>query len=97
VLTALTALALLAAAIAVVELKLRPKWLMESFLGWLCWRQWRCRRAGASLRLQGSEPGPEHHRRAVVEERSSPLGQITVWKTTACRCAMRRDEPQRHE
>src|SRR4030067_3615649 len=33
VLTALMALALLAAAIAVAELKLRPKWLMESFAG----------------------------------------------------------------
>src|SRR3990170_1916442 len=33
VLTALTALALLAAAIAVAELKMRPKWLMELFAG----------------------------------------------------------------
>src|SRR3990170_3766114 len=40
VLTALTALALLAAAIAVAELKMRPKWLMELFAGKECRSRW---------------------------------------------------------
>lgn len=83
VLTALTALALLAAAIAVVELKMRPKWLMESFVG-------------LAVLAAVALPGIQVHSSAykdlsqalnivgaqVVEERTSPLGQITVVENT---------------
>lgn len=83
VLTAITALALLATAIAVIELKLRPKWLMELFL-------WMAVLVAAVL------PSVQVHPSAykdlsqamnivgaqVVEERTSPLGQITVVKNT---------------
>ena len=83
VLTALTALALLAAAIAVAELKVRPKWLMELF-------------AGLAVLAAVALPGMPVHSSAykdlsqilniagarVVEERSSPLGQITVVDNT---------------
>lgn len=83
VLTALTALALLAAAIAVIELKMRPKWLMELFLGLAVL---------AAVALPGM---PVHHSpykdlsqalnitgAHVIEERTSPLGQITVVENT---------------
>lgn len=78
VLAALTALALLAAAIAVAELKLRPKWLMELFLGL----------AVLAVALPSVRVHPSDYKdlsqalniagARVVEERSSPLGQITV-------------------
>jgi len=78
VLGALTALALLAAAIAVAELKMRPKWLMELFLGM----------ALLAAVLPGVSVHPSPYKdlsqalniagARVVEERSSPLGQITV-------------------
>lgn len=79
VLTTLTALALLAAAIAVVELKMRPRWLMELFLGLAVL---------AAVALPGMPVHPSVYKdlsqalnitgARVVEERSSPLGQITV-------------------
>ncbi|MFZ5523878.1 MAG: SAM-dependent methyltransferase [Pseudomonadota bacterium] len=81
--TALTALALLAAAIAIAELKMRPKWLMELF-------------AGLAVLAVVALPGMQAHLSPykdlsqalnitgarVVEERSSPLGQITVVENT---------------
>jgi len=83
VLTVLTALALLAAAIAVVELKMRPKWLMELFLGLAVL---------AAVALPGMPVHPSAYKdlsqalnitgARVVEERSSPLGQITVVENT---------------
>ena len=83
VLTALTALALLAAAIAVAELKLRPKWLMELFLGLAVL---------AAVALPGMPVHPSAYKDLsqtlniagahVVEERFSPLGQITVVDNT---------------
>ncbi|MDP2694588.1 MAG: SAM-dependent methyltransferase, partial [Gallionella sp.] len=83
VLSALTALALLAAAIAVVELKVRPRWLMELF-------------AGLAVLAAVALPAIQVHSSAykdlsqamniagarVVEERSSPLGQIAVVENT---------------
>lgn len=83
VLSALTALALLAAAIAVVELKVRPRWLMELFVG-------------LSVLAAVALPAIQVHSSAykdlsqamniagarVVEERSSPLGQIAVVENT---------------
>lgn len=83
VLTALTALALLAAAIAVVELKVRPKWLMELF-------------AGLAVLAAVALPAMPVHSSAykdlsqtlnitgarVAEERFSPLGQIAVVENT---------------
>jgi spermidine synthase len=83
VLTALTALALLAAAIAVVELKMRPKWLMELFLGLAVL---------AVVALPAMQVHPSAYKdlsqalnivgARVVEERTSPLGQITVVENT---------------
>ena len=83
VLTALTALALLAAAIAVVELKMRPKWLMELFLGLAVL---------VAVALPAMQVHPSAHKdlsqalnivgARVVEERTSPLGQITVVENT---------------
>jgi len=83
VLTALTALALLAAAIAVVELKLRPKWLMELFIGLAVL---------AAVVLPGIQVHPSAYKdlsqalniagAQVVEESSSPLGQIAVVENT---------------
>src|SRR3989338_2945629 len=77
VLTALTALALLAAAIAVVALKVRPKWLLESFAGLAVL---------AAVALPGIPVQPSAYKdmsqalniagARVVEERTSPLGQI---------------------
>ena len=83
VLAALTALALLAAAIAVVELKMRPGWLMELFLGLAVL---------AAVTLPGMPVHPSAYKdlsqtlnivgARVVEERFSPLGQITVVENT---------------
>ena len=82
-LTALTALALLAAAIAVIELKMRPKWLMEFFVGLAVL---------AAVALPGVPVHPSPYKdlsqalniagARVIEERSSPLGQITVVENT---------------
>jgi spermidine synthase len=82
-LTALTALALLAAAIAVAELKMRPKWLKESFLGLAVL---------AAVALPGVPVHPSAYKdlsqalniagARVVDEHSSPLGQITVVENT---------------
>ena len=82
-LTALTALALLAAAIAFVELKMRPKWLMELFVGLAVL-------AAVALPSVPVHPSPYKDLSQalniagarVVEERSSPLGQITVVENT---------------
>ncbi len=82
VLTALSALALLAAAIAVVELKLRPKWLMELFIGLAV--------LAVALPTIPLHPSPYKDLSQaldivgarVVEERSSPLGQVTVVENT---------------
>ena len=83
VLAALTALALLAAAIAVVELKVRPGWLMELFVGLAVL---------AAVALPGMPVHPSAYKdlsqtlnivgARVVEERFSPLGQITVVENT---------------
>jgi spermidine synthase len=82
-LTALTALALLAAAIAVIELKMRPKWLMELFVGLAVL---------AAVALPGVPVHPSPYKDLsqalniaggrVIEERSSPLGLITVVENT---------------
>lgn len=82
-LTVLTALALLAAAIAAVELKLRPKWLMELFAGLAVLaavalpdvpvRPSTYKDLSQALNIVGSR---------VIEERSSPLGQVTVVENT---------------
>ncbi len=79
VLAALTALALLAAAIAVVELKVRPRWLMELFVGLAVL---------AAVTLPAMPVQPSAYKdlsqamniagARVIEQRSSPLGQITV-------------------
>lgn len=83
VLTALTALALLAAAIAVAELKMRPKWLMELFAGLAVL---------AAVALPGMPVHPSPYKdlsqtlnitgARVAEERFSPLGQVTVVENT---------------
>jgi spermidine synthase len=83
VLTVLTALALLAAAVAVVELKLRPKWLMELFIGLAVL---------AAVAMPDIQVHPSPYKdlsqaldiagARVVEERSSPLGQVTVVENT---------------
>ncbi len=83
VLTALAALALLAAAIAVVELKMRPKWLMELFLVMAVLATVALpeipvhlspyKDLSQALNIAGAR---------VVEKRSSPLGQITVVENT---------------
>ncbi len=81
-LTVLSALALLAAAIAVIETRLRPRWLMELFLGL----------AVLALVLPAMSVHPSPYKdlsqaldiagAQVVEERSSPLGEVTVVKNT---------------
>jgi len=83
VLSALPALALLAAAIAIIELKLRPKWLMELFVGLAVLAAVALPRIpvhsspykdlSQALNITGAR---------VVEERSSPLGQIAVVENT---------------
>lgn len=84
-LVVLTALALLAAAIAVIELGMRPKWLAGIFLGlglavfmalpgsWLQAQPSPYKDLSQTLNIAGAQ---------VVEERSSPLGQITVVENT---------------
>lgn len=82
-LSALTAMALLAAAVAVVELKLRPRWLMELFIGLALL---------AVLALPGIPVQPSPYKdlsqaldiagARVVEESSSPLGLVTVVENT---------------
>ncbi|HEU0188944.1 MAG TPA: SAM-dependent methyltransferase [Gallionella sp.] len=79
VLSALGALALLAAAIAVAELKVRPGWMMELFIGLAVL---------AAVALPDIKVHSSDYKdlsqamniagARVVEERSSPLGQITV-------------------
>ena len=81
-LSVLPAFALLAAAIAVAELKLRPKWLMELFAGL----------AVLALAMPAIPLHPSPYKdlsqaldivgARVVEERSSPLGQVTVVENT---------------
>ena len=86
VLVVLTALALLAAAIASIELKLQSKWLMGMFLGlallaavalpgsaWLQVHPSVYKDLSQTLNIAGAQ---------VIEERSSPLGQITVVEST---------------
>jgi hypothetical protein len=81
-LSALPALALFAAASAVVELKLRPKWLLELFAGL----------AALALAMPAVPLQPSPYKdlsqaldvvgARVAEERSSPLGQVTVVENT---------------
>jgi spermidine synthase len=83
VLSALSALAFLAAAVAVVELKLRQKWLMELFVGLA---------ALAALALPDIRVHPSPYKdlsqamnvagARIIEERSSPLGEVTVVENT---------------
>ncbi len=83
VLSALAALAFLAAAIAVAELKMRPKWLVELFIGLAVL---------AAMALPDIQVHPSAYKdlsqalniagARVIEERSSPLGQITVVENT---------------
>jgi len=78
VLNGLTALAMLAAAIAVIELKVPTKWLMVLFLGVSL----------LAIVLPGMQVHPSPYKdlsqalnivgAKVVEERTSPLGQVTV-------------------
>src|SRR5574340_54428 len=82
-LTALSALALLAAAIAVAELKVRPKWLLELFVGLATLAAV----AMPDIRVHSSpykdlSQAMNIAGARVVEERSSPLGQITVVENT---------------
>ena len=81
-LTALSALALLAAAIAVVELKLRPGWLMELFLGLAL--------LAAVMPALPVHPSPYKDLSQALnisgarlaDQRSSPLGEVTVVENT---------------
>ncbi len=83
VLSVLAALTFAAAAIAVVELKLRPKWLMELFFGLAVL---------AAVALPGIPVQSSDYKdfsqamniagARVIEERTSPLGQITVVENT---------------
>ena len=87
VLIILTATALLAAAIATIELKTGPKWLTKAFVGlallvavvvpgdWLQVQPSPYKDLSQTLNIAGAQ---------VVEERSSPLGQITVVENTRC-------------
>jgi spermidine synthase len=82
VLSVLTAVALLAAAIAAAELKLRQRWLMGLFPGL----------AVLALAMPASTVHPSPYKdlsqaldiagARVVAERSSPLGQVTVVENT---------------
>ncbi len=82
-LNALSALAFVAAAIAVIELKMRPRWLMELFIGLALL---------AALALPEIRLHPSPYKDLsqalniagahVIEERSSPLGQVTVVENT---------------
>lgn len=81
VLIILTTLALLAAAMAVIELQMRPKWMAMVFFGlailapmalpgnWLLTQPSLYKDLSQALNITGMR---------VIEERSSPLGQITV-------------------
>ena len=98
VLSALTALALLAAAIAVVELKVRPKWLMELFVG-------------LAVLVAVALPDIQVHSSAykdlnqamniagawVVEERTSPRADHGGGKYPRSVAPCTGDEPQRHD
>ena len=85
VLGALAALALLAAAVAVIELKVQAKWLLEAFLGLAVL-------AAVALPAAGLQVHPSAYKdlsqtlniagTRVAEERSSPLGKITVVEST---------------
>ena len=83
VLRALAALALLAAAIAVIELNMRQKWLMDLFAGLAVL-------AAVALPDMPIHASPYKDLNQamniagarVVEQRSSPLGQITVVENT---------------
>lgn len=82
-LNALAATALLAAAVAVAELGLRPGWLMELFAGLALL-------AALALPAIAIHPSPykdlsqalDIAGARAVEERSSPLGQVTVVENT---------------
>jgi spermidine synthase len=86
VLIALTALALLATAIAIVELEMRAKWLIGVLLGlalimtvvlpdsWLQVHPSEYKDLNQTLNITGTQ---------VIEERSSPLGQIKVVKSSS--------------
>lgn len=81
VLIILAALGLVAAAIAVIELEMRPKWMAKAFFGlalivaavppgnWLLTHPSAYKDLSQTLNITGMR---------VIEERSSPLGQITV-------------------
>ncbi|ARO88075.1 SAM-dependent methyltransferase [Nitrosospira lacus] len=81
VLIVLMALSLVAAAVAVIELEMRPKWMAKVFLGvailvvvalpgnWLLMHPSAYKDLSQTLNITGMR---------VIEERSSPLGQITV-------------------
>ncbi|SCX52307.1 SAM-dependent methyltransferase [Nitrosospira sp. Nsp1] len=85
VLIVLTALALLAAAVAIIELKVRPKWLAGVLAGltslvavalpgdWLQVHISPYKDLSEALNIAGAK---------VIEQRSSPLGQITVVENT---------------
>ena len=84
-LVAVTAVSLLAAAIAIVELKMQAKWLIGVLLGlalivsvtfrdsWLQIHSSAYKDLNQTLNITGTQ---------VIEERSSPLGQITVVKSS---------------
>jgi len=86
VLITLTALALLATAIAIVELEMRAKWLIGVLLGlalimavvlpdsWLQVHSSAYKDLNQTLNITGAQ---------VIEERSSPLGQIKVVKNSS--------------
>ncbi|KIO48083.1 spermidine synthase [Nitrosospira sp. NpAV] len=81
VLIVLTALSLAAAAVAVIELEMRPKWMAKVFFGlalivaamppgnWMLTHPSTYKDLSQTLNITGMR---------VIEERSSPLGQITV-------------------
>jgi spermidine synthase len=81
----LTAFALLAAAIAIIELRMKQRWLMAVFIGlalvvavlpfegWLKVQASPYKDLSQTLRIAGAH---------VVDEQSSPLGQITVVENT---------------
>ena len=84
-LTLLTAIALLAAAIAIIELRMKQRWLMRTFVvlallmavlpsdTWLKIQPSPYKDLSQTLRVAGAH---------VVNEQSSPLGQITVVENT---------------
>lgn len=82
-LAVLTALALLSAAIAVIELMMKPRWLVELFIGLAVL---------AAVSMPCIQVHPSDYKdqsqamniigARVIEERTSPLGQITVVENT---------------